>query len=81
MREQPELLLVFAMQNLDSNGDSTIYSLEYIIAVFAKRKDVLTRATSANRLQRQGHLLLVHACTSAWLRPCFYERHDRSRDR
>ncbi len=39
-----------------------------------------TRATSAKRLQLQGHPLFVRACTSEWLRPCFYERLDLPRD-
>ena len=40
-----------------------------------------TRATTAKRPQRQGNPLLVRACTSEWLRPCFYERLDLADDR
>ncbi len=37
--------------------------------------------TSAKRLQRQSNPLLVRACTSEWLPPCFQEHLHRPRER
>ena len=60
-----------------------VYACVYVCVyacVYVNEYEVM-RTTSAKRRQLQGDPLLVRACTSEWLRPCFCERLDRARDR
>ena len=70
----PSLLLLLIPQICHhATCHSRVGGLELSLSEF-------TRPTSPKRMQREGDLLLVRACTSEWLRPCLHERLDRARE-